>query len=156
MSALTRRAVLGATVAACLTGPAFAQDPIKIGLIVPMTGPFTSSGKHLSAGTKLFQQLNGDTVAGRKVELIIRDDTGNAEQTKRIAQEMIVQDKVAVLSGFALTPGAMAVAPLATETKVPLVIMNAATSVITEKSPMIVRVSFSIPQTTTPMADWEL
>ena len=155
MISMNRRVLIGAAVLPLLAGAALAQtEPVKIGLIVPMTGPFNTSGKHLVAGAKLWQQLNGDTVAGKKIELIIRDDAGNAEQAKRIAQEMVVQDKIAVLTGFSLTPGAMAVAPLATEAKVPMVIMNAATSVITERSPFIVRVSFSIPQTTQPIADW--
>ena len=149
-----RRALIAAAVAPFLGLAAHAQEPVKIGMIVPMTGPFNTSGKHMVAGAKLFMQLNGDTVAGRKIELIVRDDTGNAELSKRYAQEFVVQDKVAVLAGFALTPGALAVAPLATEAKIPMVVMNAATSIVTEKSPYIVRVSFSVPQTTTPIADW--
>ena len=99
-------------------------------------------------------QLHGDTVAGKKIELIVKDDTGNADMTKRLAQELVVNDKVSFLTGFALTPGAMATAPIATEAKIPEVIMNAATSVITERSPYIVRVSFSVPQTVVPLATW--
>jgi branched-chain amino acid transport system substrate-binding protein len=99
-------------------------------------------------------QQNGDTVAGKKVELIVKDDGGNPDNTKRLAQELIVNDKVAVLSGFALTPGALAVAPLATEAKVLEISMLAAAAPITERSPYIVRASFSVPQSITPLADW--
>jgi branched-chain amino acid transport system substrate-binding protein len=134
--------------------PSLAQGVVKIGLLVPLTGPFTPSGKHLVAGAKLYMQLHGDTVAGKKIELIVKDDTGNADMTKRLAQELVVNDKVSFLTGFALTPGAMATAPIATEAKIPEVIMNAATSVITQRSPYIVRVSFSVPQTVVPLAIW--
>jgi branched-chain amino acid transport system substrate-binding protein len=146
-----------AALIACLAGiatPSFAQNTVKIGLLVPMTGPFTSTGKQLVAGARLYMHLKGDTVAGKKIELIIKDDTGNAETTKRLAQEMVVNDKVAFLTGFGLTPGALATAPVATEAKIPQIVMMAATSVITEKSPYIVRTSFSVPQTTVPLAAW--
>ena len=134
--------------------PCLAQDAVKIGLIVPLTGPFATAGKQLVAGARLYMQLKGDTVAGKKIELVIKDDTGSAEMTKRFAQELVVNDKVSILAGFALTPGAMAAAPIATETKIPEVVMMAATSVITERSPYIVRTSFSVPQTTVPLATW--
>lgn len=134
---------------------AFAADPFKIGLILPMTGPFASTGKQISAACKLYMQKNGDTVAGRKIELIIKDDTGLApETTKRIAQELVVQDKVNVLAGFGLTPLALAAAPVATEAKLPMVVMAAATSIIPSKSPFIVRSGFTLPQVTGPIADW--
>ncbi len=134
--------------------PGFAQDTVKIGLLVPLTGPFTSTGKQLVAGARLFMQLKGDTVAGKKIELIVKDDAGNPETTKRLAQELVVNDKVAFLAGFGLTPGALATAPIATEAKIPQIVMMAATSVITERSPYIVRTSFSVPQTTVPLATW--
>jgi branched-chain amino acid transport system substrate-binding protein len=134
--------------------PGFAQNTVKVGLLVPMTGPFTSTGKQLVAGAKLYMHLKGDTVAGKKIELIVKDDAGNPETTKRLAQELVVNDKVAVLAGFGLTPGALATAPIATEAKIPQIVMMAATSVITERSPYIVRTSFSVPQTTVPLATW--
>jgi len=134
--------------------PCFAQDVVKIGLIVPLTGPFTSAGKQLVAGARLYMQLRGDTVAGKKIELVIKDDTGSPEITKRLAHELVVNDKVSFLAGFGLTPGALATAPIATEAKIPQVVMMAATSVITERSPYIVRTSFSVPQTTVPLATW--
>lgn len=134
--------------------PCAAQDTVKIGMLVPMTGPFTATGKQLVAGAKLYMQLKGDTVAGKKIELVIKDDTGNADVTKRLAQELVVNDKVAFLAGFGLTPGALATAPIATEAKVPQVVMMAATSIVTDRSPFIVRTSFSVPQTVVPLATW--
>src|SRR5829696_5698134 len=99
-------------------------------------------------------QQQGDTVAGKKIQLIVKDDTGVADVTKRLAQELIVNDKVSVLAGFGLTPLALATAPLATQAKVPQVVMAAATATITEASPFITRTSFTLPQATEPMADW--
>jgi branched-chain amino acid transport system substrate-binding protein len=93
-------------------------------------------------------------IADKKVELIVKDDTGVADMTKRLAQELVVNDKVSFLAGFGLTPGAMAVAPIATEAKIPEIVMMAATSVVTERSPYIVRTSFSVPQTVVPLANW--
>ena len=150
------RSFAAACVAAFLTAatPALAQDAVKVGMIVPMTGPFASTGKQLVAGARLYLQLKGDTVAGKKIELVVKDDTGNADVTKRLAQELVVNDKVAFLAGFGLTPGALATAPLATQAQVPQIVMMAATSVITERSPFIVRTSFSVPQTTVPLAKW--
>ena len=134
---------------------AFAADAVKIGLILPLTGPFASTGRQTEAAVRLYMQKNGDTVAGRKVELIVRDDTGLApETTKRIAQDLIVQEKIAILAGFGLTPLAFATAPVATEAKVAMVVMCAGTSVIPQRSPFIVRSGFTIPQTTAPIADW--
>jgi branched-chain amino acid transport system substrate-binding protein len=156
----TRRRVLqglaGAAALGSLPRYAHAQaEPLKIGLILPMTGPFASTGKQISAACRLYMQRNGDTIAGRKVELIVKDDTGLApETTKRIAQEFVVQDKVTVLAGFGLTPLALATAPVATEAKVPMVVMAAATSIIPTRSPFIVRSGFTLPQVTGPIADW--
>ncbi|WP_269498501.1 ABC transporter substrate-binding protein [Castellaniella sp. S9] len=132
-----------------------AADDLKIGVVIPMSGPFASHGKQMTNGLNLFLAQNGDTVAGRKVKLIIKDDTGVAPAVaKRQAQELLIKDKVDILAGFTLTPNAFSVAPLATEAKVPMVILNAATSSITEKSPNIVRVSMTLPQVTAPMAQW--
>jgi branched-chain amino acid transport system substrate-binding protein len=133
---------------------AFAQETVKIGFILPMTGQQQSTGKQIAAAAKLFMQQNGDTVAGKKVELIIKDDGAVPDNTKRLAQELLVNDKVAFLAGFGVTPAALAVAPLATEAKVPEVVTAAGTSIITEKSPYIVRTSFTLAQGSVPMADW--
>jgi branched-chain amino acid transport system substrate-binding protein len=146
-------ALLAAALLALAT-PGFAQNAVKIGMLAPMTGPFTSTGKQLVAGARLYVQLHGDVAGGKKIELIVKDDTGNADMTKRLAQELVVNDKVVVLAGFGLTPGALATAPIATEAKVPQVVMMAATSIVTERSPFIVRAGFSVPQTTVPLADW--
>jgi branched-chain amino acid transport system substrate-binding protein len=155
---MLRRTFIGAASAAAVTvalsGGAFAQEPIKVGLILPMTGPFASTGRQIEAAAKLYMQQNGDTVAGKKIELIVKDYTGVADVTKRLAQELIVKDKIAVMAGFGLTPLALASAPLATQAKVPEVVMAAATATITEASPYIVRTSFTLPQATVPMADW--
>ena len=134
--------------------PSLAQDVVKIGMLAPMTGPFASTGRQMVAGARLYIELHGDKIADKKIELVVKDDTGNPDVTKRIAQELVVNDKVAVLAGFGLTPGALAVAPIATEAKIPEIVMMAATSVITERSPYIVRASFSVPQVIAPLADW--
>ena len=142
-------------VATLAAGSAVAQtNTFKVGLILPMTGPFASTGRQIEAAAKLYMAQNGDNVAGKKIELIIKDDTGTPDVTKRLAQEMIVNDKVNVLAGFGLTPLAFATAPLATQSKTPMVVMAAATSSITQASPYIVRTSFTLPQVTVGIADW--
>jgi branched-chain amino acid transport system substrate-binding protein len=130
------------------------QTPFKIGFIAPLTGPFASTGKQMEAGVRLYMAQNGITVAGRKIELIVKDDAGTPDQTKRIAQELLVNDKVDVLAGFGLTPLALATAPLATQTKTPMVNMLAATSAVIDASPYMVRVSMTLPQITLGIADW--
>jgi branched-chain amino acid transport system substrate-binding protein len=143
--------------AAALSFPyiAKAADPLKIGLIIPKTGPFASTGKQLEAACRLYMAKNGDTAGGRKVELNVKDDTGTQpELTKRIAQELVTRDKVQILAGFGLTPLAFAAAPIATEAKTPMIVMAAATSVIPQRSPFIVRSGFTLPQVTVPIADW--
>ncbi len=130
-----------------------AQD-VKIGFILPMTGQQQSTGKQISAAIKLYMAQHGDTVAGKKVELIVKDDAAVPDNTKRVAQELIVNDKVNFLAGFGVTPAALSVAPLATEAKTPEIVTAAGTSIITEKSPYIARTSFTLAQSTIPMADW--
>ncbi|MEI6382120.1 MAG: ABC transporter substrate-binding protein [Betaproteobacteria bacterium] len=137
-----------------LTGVAYAQDSLKIGLILPMTGQQASTGKQIEAAARLYMAQNGATVAGKKVELIVKDDGGIPDASKRIAQELVVNDKVNVIAGFGLTPIALAAAPIATQSKTPLVVMAAATSIITEASPYIIRTSFTLPQASVAMADW--
>ncbi len=156
---MNRRHLIPTTVALAVlaafgAGTAQAQDKFKIGLILPMTGPFASTGKQIDAAVKLYMAQNGDTVAGKKVEVIVKDDTSAPDVTKRIAQELVVNDKVNVLAGFGLTPLALATAPIATQSKTPLVVMAAATSSITEASPFIIRTSFTLPQAAVGMADW--
>src|SRR6516225_5595527 len=156
---MQRRLALGfslSLIAAALPGAANAQSgaPFKIGLILPMTGQQASTGKQEEAAVKLWVAQSGATVAGRKVEVILKDDGGVPDATKRIAQELIVNDKVDVLLGFGITPSAFATAPIATQSKTPMVVSAAATSAITERSPYIVRTSFTLPQVTVPIADW--
>ena len=149
------RLVLGAVVAGALAwGPARAEDPVKIGLIVPMTGGQASTGKQINNAIKLYMQQHGDTVAGRKIEIILKDDGAVPDRTKTAAQELIVNDKVNFLAGFGVTPAALAAAPLATQAKIPEVVMVAGTSIITERSPYIVRTSFTLAQSSTIIGDW--
>jgi branched-chain amino acid transport system substrate-binding protein len=152
--ALFKIAAAAALAVALGASAAGAQDAVKVGLILPMTGPFTSTGKQIEAAARLYVQQNGTTVAGKKIELILKDDGGNADATRRLAQELLVNDKVNFLAGFGLTPLALAVAPLATQAKVPEVVMAAGTSIITERSPYIVRTSFTVPQSCVIVADW--
>jgi branched-chain amino acid transport system substrate-binding protein len=154
----TRRAILGVCALAVAAGSggmsAHAQDTIKIGLILPMTGPFASTGRQIEAAVKLYMAENGATVAGKKIEVILKDDTNVADTTKRLAQELIVNDGAKVIAGFGLTPLALAAAPIATQAKVPEVVMAAGTSIITERSPFIVRTSFTVAQKASVMGQW--
>jgi len=155
---MNKRHLMRATVAAALaitaSGSWAQSEPFRVGLLLPLTGPFASTGKQLESGARLYLAQHGDTVAGRKIELIVRDDTGTPDITKRLAQELVVNQKVNVLAGFGLTPLALATAPIATQSKTPMVVMAAATSSITESSPYIVRSSFTVPQVVTALADW--
>ena len=134
--------------------PAKAQETVKIGLILPMTGGQASTGKQIDNAVKLYMQQKGDTVAGKKIEIILKDDGAVPDNTKRIAQELIVNDKVSFIAGFGVTPAALAAAPLATQAKVPQIVMAAGTSIITERSPYIVRTSFTLAQSSTIIGDW--
>ncbi len=127
---------------------------VKIGLIFSMTGPFASTGRQLEAGVRLYMAQHGGTVAGRKVEVIVKDEAGNPEQARRLAQELVVNEKVQVLAGFSLTPLALSVAPVATQSKTPSVIFVAATSSVIDSSPYFVRSSFTLPQVTIGVAEW--
>jgi branched-chain amino acid transport system substrate-binding protein len=150
-------AALTVAVIALVALPVAAQEPIKVGVIAEFSGPFADYGAQIEAGMKAYIKQHGDTVGGRKIELITRDTKGPApEVAKRFAQELITRDKVRFLAGFGLTPNAMAVAPVVSEAKVPMIISNAATSAITTRSPYITRVSMTIPQVSAPMAEWAL
>src|SRR3954469_12833415 len=134
--------------------PANAEDSVKVGLILPMTGGQASTGKQIENAIKLYMQQKGDTVAGKKIEIILKDDAAIPDKTKTAAQELIVNDKVHFIAGFGVTPSALAAAPLATQAKVPEIVMAAGTSIITERSPYIVRTSFTLAQSSTIIADW--
>ena len=130
---------------------ASAQDTIKVGVIAALTGPFANIGKPFEDGIKTYMQQYGSTVAGKKIEIIYRDDGGsNADLSKRAAQELISRDKVQFLVGFSLTPSALAVAPIATKAKIPMIAMNAVTTGITSKSPYMLRTSMTMHQMTEP------
>jgi branched-chain amino acid transport system substrate-binding protein len=152
----TRRGLLAGTALLAAPGLARAQaEPLRIGLILPMTGPFASTGRQIDAATRAWLRTNGEVQAGRKLELLLRDDGGvQPDTTRRLAQELAVRDKVKVLAGFGLTPLALAAAPIATEAKLPMVVMAAATAIIPQRSPYILRTSFTLPQVTAPMAEW--
>lgn len=136
------------------TGSVYAQEAVKVGLILPLTGPFAPTGRQIEGGVRLYMQQHGDKVAGKKIELIVRDDGNVADNTKRIAQELVVNEKVSVLAGFGLTPLALATAPISAEAKVPQIIMGAATAIIPDRSPYIVRTSMVTSQITVGIADW--
>jgi branched-chain amino acid transport system substrate-binding protein len=127
---------------------------VKIGLILPMTGGQASTGKQIDNAIKLYMQQNGDTVAGKKIEIILKDDAAIPDNTKRLGQELIVNDKVNFIAGFGVTPAALAAAPLATQAKIPEIVMAAGTSIITERSRYIVRTSFTLAQSSTIIGDW--
>lgn len=159
LKSFIKPALTAAVAAACLGLPgAYAQkapEPLKIGVILPLSGPFAYYGEQISNGIKVYVKEHGDVVAGRKIELIYKDDTGVApEIDRRMAQELLVTDKADMLAGFALTPSALAAAPVATQAKRPMIVMNATSTIVPSRSPFIVRVSSSLPQVTIPLADW--
>ena len=146
--------VAAAVLSLASLGAAAQDNKFKIGLIIPLTGPQSTTGIQIEAAARLYMAQHGDTVAGKKIELIVRDDAATPDVTKRIAQELVVKDKINVMAGFGVTPAALAAAPIATQSKTPLVVMAAATSSITQASPYIIRTSFTIPQAAVSMADW--
>jgi branched-chain amino acid transport system substrate-binding protein len=157
-----KRLFLRSTAAAALalnaglqSGAASAQgNAFKVGLLLPMTGPFASTGRQIENGVRLYMAQFGDKAAGRQIQIVLKDDTGVPDITKRLAQELVVNDKVDVLAGFGLTPLALATAPIATQAKTPMVVMAAATSIVTQASPFIVRTSMTLPQVTLGVAEW--
>ena len=149
---MIRRILAIAVAAFCAC--AHAQD-VKVGVVAPFSGSAAGFGKQMEGGIKAFFKLHGDTFAGRKIQVLIRDTGGpNPEVAKRLAQELVTRDKVDFLAGFGFTPEALAAAPVATEAKKPMIVMNAASSVVTTRSPYIVRVSMTLPQVSAPMATW--
>src|SRR5258708_27467802 len=124
--------ILGAAMIVMALFPAArasAEEPLKVGLVAEFSGPFAGYGKQIHNGIKAYMKQHGDTVAGRKVEIILKDTTGPSPETaKRLAQDLVTQDKVDFLAGFGLTPNPLAVAPLATQAKTPMTVMNAASA----------------------------
>ena len=149
-----RMALLGAVLS--LGAPSVgAGGIVKIGVIAEFSGPFADYGAQILGGMKAYLKQNGEVFGDRKVELVIRDTTGAAPDiAKRMAQELVTRDNVDILAGFGLTPNALAVAPVATQAKKLMVVMNAASSIITTRSPYIVRVSHTLAQDTQPIAQW--
>ena len=147
--------LVGLALAFALASPASAQKPVKIGLIMPYSGQFADTATQMDNGIKLYLKKYGDTVAGKKIE-IIRKDTGgpSPDVAKRLAQELVVRDGVDILAGFVLTPNALAVSDVSDQAKKFMVIMNAATSIITTKSPYSVRTSVTLPQVTETFGAW--
>ncbi|MDN2581031.1 ABC transporter substrate-binding protein [Aquibium sp. ELW1220] len=151
------KSTLALAIAAGLTwsAGAQAQETVKVGVILPYSGPFADAANQLDAGIKLYMQQNGDMVAGKKIEIVRKDTGGPApDVAKRLAQELVVRDGVDIIAGFALTPEALGAADVATQAKKLMVVMNAATSVVTEKSPYIVRTSVTIPQVNYAFGKW--
>lgn len=147
-------AITSLALGALAAGSALAQDTVKIGLVVAMTGPQASTGKQIKAAVDLYMKEHGEKVAGKNIQVILRDSGSVPDNTKRLTQELIVNDKVNIIAGFEITPAALVVAPLATEGKVVELVMAAGTSIITERSPYIVRTSFTVPQSCIIVADW--
>jgi branched-chain amino acid transport system substrate-binding protein len=130
------------------------QDTLKVGLVLPLTGVLAAVGKQVQAGAQLYVQQHGPSVGGKKIDLIVKDDASVADNSKRLAQELIVNEKVAVI-GSALTPSAMAIGPLSTQSKTANVVMVSGTSsVINPGNPYMVRVSFTLGQQTGILGEW--
>src|SRR5215217_353032 len=153
---MLRRAVVtaaGVLAASFAASGALAQDTIKIGIVQSLTGQLTAVGKQIMGGVNLYVQQKGNTLAGKKIELIVKDDTTVPDVARRLAQELIVNDKVNIL-GTGITPATFAIAPLATQAKIPGVIMVSGTSAATERSPYLVRTSFTLGQQSGIIAEW--
>ena len=145
----------GLAAALAIISPAAAQETIKIGLINVTSGQFADAGIQLDNGVKTYMKQHGDTVAGKKIEIIRKDVGGVApDVAKRLAQELIVRDKVDILAGFLLTPNALAAGDVSAEAKKFMVVMNAATSIITTKSPYMIRTSVTLPQVAETFGTW--
>ena len=135
--------------------PASAQDTLKIGLVMTLSGQFADAGIQMQNGVKTYMKEHGETIGGKKIELIVKDSGGMApDVAKRLAQELVVRDKVDILAGFVLTPNALAAGDVSAEAKKFMVVMNAATSIITTKSPYMVRTSVTLPQVAETFGTW--
>jgi branched-chain amino acid transport system substrate-binding protein len=155
---MLRRAVLKGLVASgllhCYSRLAKAQDILKFGVCIPMTGAgFNAVGRQLASAIRLYVEQHGDVVAGRKIEIVVRDDGGVADNARRIVQEMIVNDKVALI-GIGITPTSLAIAPLITEARIPTVVLSSGASITVTKSPYMVRAGFVLAPQSWIMAEW--
>jgi branched-chain amino acid transport system substrate-binding protein len=140
-------------IAAAMVQTANAQDTVKVGMVMPLTGTLADAGKQVVAGARLYVSQHGDAVAGKRIELIVKDDASSFETGKRLIQEAIVNDKVDILAG-GLTGDLMAAAPVITQAKKPTVIMLSSTSAVVDKSPYFVRTSCTLAQSAMILADW--
>ncbi len=163
MSSLNRRFALVALACAFAwafgSGSAHATEkpPLRIGLIATYSGPYADYGRQFDAGVALYLKEHGGKIAGRTVEIVKKDTAGPApDAARRIAQELVVRDKVDILTGLDFSPNAYAVATIATQAKIPTIVMNASSSAITNSSPYVVRLSFTVQQVSDPMARWML
>ena len=154
MSRTSTYLAAAALAAALAAAPATAQEPLKIGLSIPMTGAgFNAVGREITAAVRLYMAQHGDTVAGRKIELIVRDDAGVADNARRLVQDMIVNDKVEIVC-IGITPTALAIAPLVTQAKIATVVMVSGASITVDKSPYMVRTGFVLGQSSSIMGEW--
>jgi len=145
----------GVALLAAAVLPAQAADTVKVGMIISLSGQFADTGMQMLNGAKLFVKQHGDTVTGKKIEIIAKDVGGiNPPVAKRLAQELVTRDNVDVLAGFDLTPNALAAADVSLEAKRFMVNMNAATAIVIEKSPYMVRTSMTVPQLNTTLGTW--
>ena len=148
-----KKLVIAAALAAPLT--AGAQQPVKIGMPLTLSGQFADAASQMLNGAKTYMKMHGDTVAGRKIELITKDVGGPApDVAKRLSQELVVRDNVDMLAGYVLTPNAMAGGDVSAEAKKFMVVMNAATSVVITKSPYMIRTSVTLPQVMETFGTW--
>jgi branched-chain amino acid transport system substrate-binding protein len=148
------KGVAATAAAGVLARHASAQEVLKMGVSIPMTGAgFNAVGRQLAAATKLYVQQHGDVVAGRKIDIILRDDGGVADNARRIVQEMIVNEKVGLI-GIGITPTSLAIAPLVTEAKIPTLVLSSGASITVTKSPYMVRAGFVLAQQSWIMAEW--
>lgn len=158
---MSKRTLIGAALLSCIGTtlglPAQAEEPLKIGMIASYSGPYADYGRQFDAGVALYLKEHDGKIAGRPVQIIRKDTAGAApDLAKRYAQELVVRDKVQLLTGLDFSPNAYAVAPIATQAKVPVLVMNASSSAITSSSPYIARLSFTVQQVSDPMARWML
>src|SRR5688500_717715 len=148
-----RKLLVAAAVAAAF--PAYAQQTVKIGLVMTLSGQFADAAVQMDNGIKTYMKQHGDTVAGKKIELIRKDTGGPApDVAKRLSQELVVRDKVDILAGYVLTPNAMAAGDVSAEAKKFTVVMNAATSVVITQSPYMIRTSVTLPQVMETFGTW--
>ena len=154
----TRKLLTGAlaalSVVAASAVTTHAEESVKVGVVIPLTGGFQSNGRQMNAALKAFVATHGETAGGKKVEFIVKDDGSSPDNALRISQELVTSDKVSVLTGFGNTPTALSVAQLSKRAKIPQVIMVAATSSIMKASPYMLRTSWTIPQVASIIGKW--